>query len=118
MSRNNRYLQNENRFKTTLGNSENEGVLTVSDVVKYMTRSKNEWGISGYELPSFDVNFQKSIAVKISQNKKTSYLDELMKKSKLNPAPGQYKTELDGLMFKSKKCEFGKTKKYTLFHSV
>jgi len=41
-----------------------------------------------------------------------------MKKSKLNPAPGQYKTELDGLMFKSKKCEFGKTKKYTLFHSV
>jgi hypothetical protein len=63
----NRYLQNENRFKTTLGNAaDNEGVLTVSDVVKYMTRSKNEWGVSGYELPSFDVNFQKSIAVKIS----------------------------------------------------
>ena len=61
------------------------GNITIRDVVDNQLRSKNLWGIEGYEIPTF--NKDKSFAVKISNLKKTSYLDDAMRQSRFMPAP-------------------------------
>ena len=43
-----------------------QGTLTVKDVINHLTKSKNEWGVQGYELPKFDGKLDKSRAFKIA----------------------------------------------------
>lgn len=67
-----------------------------------MTKSKNQWGISGYEVPKL-VLMDRSYCVRISQIKKKTYLDDAIRKSRQIPAPGQYNTEGHGLIDPKKK---------------
>jgi hypothetical protein len=63
------------------------GALTVKDVIDYMSRTKNRWGVSGYDFPKFDAKLDKPFHAKISGSKKTSYLDDAMKQTQMIPAP-------------------------------
>ncbi len=89
------------------------GNLTVRDVVDNLTKSKNQWGIEGYDIPKYNPHFDKSFTVKISNIKKTSYLDDVMRKSKFIPAPWQYKIKDDGLIDPKKKSPLSKMQKMT-----
>jgi hypothetical protein len=55
------------------------GGLTVKEVIDFMSRTKNRWGISGYDFPKFDAKLDKPFHAKISGSKKRSYLDDAMK---------------------------------------
>ena len=48
----------ESRNKTFT--NEEKGTLTVKDVIDFMNKTKNKWGVSGYDFPKFDPNFDKS----------------------------------------------------------
>lgn len=61
------------------------GNITVRDIVDNQIKSKNLWGVEGYNIPNFDKD--KSFAVKISTIKKTTYLDDAMRQTKHIPAP-------------------------------
>ena len=90
----------------------------MKDVIDYMSRSKTQWGVSGYELPKFDAHFDKSYMTKISNVKKTSYLDDAMKKSKFVPAPWQYNTMGHGMIDPKKTSTITKSKKLTFLAQI
>lgn len=94
------------------------GSLTVKDVVDYMSRTKNRWGVSGYEFPKFDAKLDKPFMAKISGSKKRSYLDDAMKKTQMIPAPWQYNTMGHGLLDPKKKGTITKSKKITFLAQI
>ena len=83
-----------------------------------MNKTKNKWGVSGYDFPKFDPNFDKSFQAKISNSKKRSYLDEEMKRTSSIPAPGQYNTMGNGMLDPKKKGGISKTKKITFLAQI
>ena len=83
-----------------------------------MTKSKNQWGISGYELPKFDAKLDKPQTFMISHNKKTSYIDDAMKLSKHVPAPWQYDVTGFELVNPKKRSNLSKGKKMTFLDIV
>lgn len=68
------------------------GTLTVKTIIDLMSRSKNDWGIPGYEMPKNDYHNIHNHAVLISKIKKTSYLDDAIRERRFVPAPWQYNT--------------------------
>lgn len=108
-----RFAQGETRNQ-----GEDGGALTVKEVIEFMSRTKNRWGISGYDIPKFDAKLDKSFHAKISGSKKTSYLDDEMKRTKRIPAPWQYNTMGHGLLDPKKKGTITKSKKLTFLAQI
>ncbi len=80
-----------------------------------MNRSKNQdFGIEGYEFPKFDARTDRSKYFKMSTMKKKTYLDDIMRDSKILPAPGQYNThKFEEIQMSRRKSELSKSQKIT-----
>ena len=75
--------------------------VPVREVVAAYKKKKNIWGIEGYDLPKFDVNFDKVRKVKMIKDNRPSFLDEAVKIKKFVPEPTLY--EVSGNLINSKK---------------
>jgi len=96
-----------------------QGSLTVSEVIKLMTRSNNQWGISGYTIPEFNAKLDKPSCFKITKTKRPSYIDESVKLTARMPAPGQYNTiDEGGMIDKRKKSSLERSPKLSFMSII
>ena len=66
-------------------------VIPVREFINAQNWHKQDWGVDGYNFPTFNYYNEKSRAVKIYNNKKKTFLDDYVKlKSQVPPA--QYET--------------------------
>ena len=85
--------------------------------MKAYKKKKNIWGIDGYDFPTFNANLDKVRNFKIVNNKKKTFLDEVVRSKSTVPAPVEYNT-IGNLINPKKNSGLPKGKRLTLIDEV
>jgi hypothetical protein len=75
-------------------------------------RTKNEWGIEGYHIPTFNAYLDKVKTLKMSNTKKKTYIDDIVKAKEFIPAPQSYETA--GTLLSKNRSNLSKGQRVTL----